>query len=295
VSGPRLVAVSHGAPLKRSIRVGPAEIAYLEGGDPSAPPVVLLHGFPTHSFLWRHVVHELGDEFRSLAPDLLGLGDTVVSPYEDFSAPMQAEVLVDWLDRLGLDEVALVAHAHGGAVAHQLLAHVPDRVSHLALVDVVAYDNWPTTYWSELGRLAGTGVLDAVARATGVPRRLHSIRLGLAAAAHERGAVAAEALDEHLRPLRDPAGREAARRFVLAGRATYTLECADALRRFTRPSLVVWGADDVVLSPSWGMRLADDLPGAPPLALVPFCGHLVPEERPAELATLLRELLARDP
>lgn len=293
--GPVIGAVSHGAPLKRSVRVGQAEIAYLEGGDPGAPPVVYLHGYPTHAFLWRHVMHELGDDVRSLAPDLLGLGDTVVSPYEDFSAPMQAEVLVDWLDRLGLERVAVVAHAHGGAVAHQLVANVPERLSHLALVDVVAYDNWPAAHWQDLDHFTGPGVVGAVVRATGRPRRLHGLRSALAGAAHGRRALAPDVLDEYLRPLGSPARQEAARRFLLAGRATFTLECVDALRTFGAPALVVWGGDDVVLAPSWGARLADDLPTAPPLALLRGCGHLVPEERPAELGALLRGLLTEAP
>ena len=53
------------------------------------------------------------------------------------------------------------------------------------------------------------------------------------------------------------------------------------LRRFDKPTLVVWGADDVFFSPSWGARLAQDIPGAHGrFELLPFCGHLVPEERP---------------
>lgn len=290
---PRLVAVSHGAPLKRTERVGPAEIAYLTGGDPASPPVVFVHGFPTHSHLWRHVVDLLDDDVWSLAPDLLGLGDTVVSPYEDLSAPMQAEILLEWLDRLGVDRFALVAHAQGGAVAHQIVANVPQRISHLALIDVVAYDNWPAPYWADVAKVPGTGVLDAVARATGVIHRLHDLRVGLAGVVYDRSALGAEVLDEYLRPLRSPAGREAARRFLLAGRPTFTLECVGALQRLRVPSLVVWGADDPVLSPSWGVRLVADLPTARSLELVPFCGHLLPEERPGELAGLLRSLLAR--
>jgi pimeloyl-ACP methyl ester carboxylesterase len=82
---------------------------------------------------------------------------------------------------------------------------------------------------------------------------------------------------------------------MLAADDRFTLECLPGLRAFSGPALVVWGADDVFLSPSWGVRLAADLPGAERLELLPFCGHLVPEERPAELAELLRGLLARPP
>jgi len=287
-------AVAHGLPLKRRLRVGPAEIAFVESGDDGAPPVVFLHGFPTHSYLWRHVLHELGDAIHGFAPDLLGLGDTVVSPYEDFTAPMQAELLLEWLDRLGLTEVALVAHDMGGAVAQQLVANHPERVSHLALVNSVAYDGWPSPFVASVSRLARTPGLDSVAYALDLPRRVaHSTRLGFARAMADPSRLGPGVIDEYLRPITTIEGRERARRFLLAADSRFTTEAVAGLRAFDRPALVVWGADDVFLSPSWGVRLAEDLPGAERLELLPFCGHLVPEERPVELAALLRALLAR--
>lgn len=289
-----MLAVAHGLPLKRAMRVGPAELAYVEAGDPAAAPVVFLHGFPTHAYLWRHVLHELGDEVHAWAVDLPGLGDTVVSPYEDFTAPMLAELLLEWLDRLGLEQVAVVAHDQGGAVAQQLVAGHPERVSHLALVDVVAYDNWPVPLMAQAIRLARTPGLDTVVYALDLPRRVaHSTRLGFARGMWDRAALTPEVIDEYLRPVTTVEGRERARRFLLAADNRFTLECVPGLRAFDKPALVAWGADDVFLSPSWGARLVDDLPGADRLELLPFCGHLAPEERPVELARLVRGLLAR--
>ena len=289
-------AVSHGLPLKAGVRVGPAEIAAITSGVEGRQPVLFLHGFPTHGYLWRHVLHALGDEIHGLAPDLVGLGDTVVSPYEDFTAPMQAELLLEWLDRLGLDRVAVVAHDQGGAVAQQLVANHPERVSHLALVDVVAYDNWPVPIVARAMRLARTPGVDTVAYALDLPRRVaHNARIGFARGVRDARLMTPDVVDEYLRPVTSVEGRERARRFMLAADDRFTLECLPGLRAFRGPALVVWGADDVFLSPSWGVRLVQDLPGAERLELLPFCGHLVPEERPAELAELLRGLLARPP
>ena len=287
-------AVAHGLPLKRFVRVGPAELAYVTSGDPEAPPVLFLHGFPTHSYLWRKVLFELGEDVHGIAVDLLGLGDTVVSPYEDFTAPFQAELLIDWMDRAGLDAVAIVAHDQGGAVAQQLVANRPDRVTHLALVNSVAYDGWPVPVVAQVMRLARTPGLDTVAYALDLPRRLaHSARMGFGRAVCDASVITPDVVEEYLRPVQTAEGRERARRFLLAGDNRYTMEAVPGLRAFDKPALVVWGADDPYLSPSWGVRLAADLPGAGPLELLPFCGHLVPEEKPVELSALLRDLLAR--
>src|SRR5205085_1356160 len=101
-----------------------------------------------------------------------------------------------------------------------------------------------------------------------------------------------DVVNEYVRPLTTVEGRERARRFLLAGDNRYTTECLPGLRKFDKPTLIAWGADDAFLSPSWGARLAQDIPGAGGrLELLPFCGHLVPEEKPVELAALIRKLV----
>jgi pimeloyl-ACP methyl ester carboxylesterase len=285
-------SVALGMPLKRTQRVGPAEIAYVESGADGAPATVFLHGFPTHSYLWRRVLFELAGTVHGFAPDLMGLGDTVVSPYADFTAPMQAELLLEWLDKLGLDDVLLVGHEQGGAVAQQIVANHPERVSGLVLVDSVAYDNWPIPLAAQVMRLARTPGLDTVAYALDLPRRLaHNARLGFRRAVHDNSVMTDAVIDEYLRPVSTVEGRERARRYLLAGDSRYTLECVPGLQAFEKPALVVWGADDAFFSPSWGVRLAADLPGCDGVELLPFCGHLVPEERPEELASLIGRLL----
>src|SRR6476646_7171091 len=197
------VVLSHGVPLKLVHRVGPAELAYLSAGPTgSAPVVVLLHGFPTHAFLWRHVIHDLDDRVRLLAPDLIGLGDTRVSPYEDFTAPMQAELLLDWLDDLDVAHAVLVGHEQGGAVAQQVVANHPERVSGLVLVDSAAYRNWPIPFAAQVMRLARTPGLDVLAYALDLPRRVaHNARLGFGRAVCDNRVMTEAVIDEYLRPV----------------------------------------------------------------------------------------------
>ncbi len=287
-------AVAHGLPLKAHERVGPADLAVLEDGADGTPPVLLLHGFPTHSVLWRKVIGTLCDEAHLLAPDLLGLGDTIVSPYEDFGAPMQADLLLEWLTGRGIERAVVVGHEQGGAVAQQMVATHPERVAGLVLVDSVAYDSWPIPLAAQVMRLARTPGLDVLAYALDLPRRVGTnALLGFGRAVHDADALDPDLVEEYLRPLLTAEGRERARRFLLAGDDRATLECVPALRAYDGPAAVVWGADDAFLSPSWGMRLVDDLTGVERLTLVPFCGHLVPEEAPDVVVAAVRDVLAR--
>lgn len=286
--------LAQGRSPKQFQRVGPAEIAYVESGSSDLPPAFFLHGMPTHSYLWRKVQHALAGDVHGFAYDLLGLGDTVVSAYEDFTAPMQAEILLDWLDKWHLDQVMLVGHEVGGAVAQQIVANHPERVSHLVLVNTVCYDNWPVRMVAQVMRLARTPGLDTITYALNLHRRIAHARLGFQRAVYDNACMSPEVVDEYLRPIDTVEGRERARRFLLAGDNRYTMECIPGLRDFDKPTAVVWGADDAFLSPSWGKRLAGDIPGARgELTLVPFCGHFVPEERPVELAEAVRAVLHR--
>jgi len=289
-----VTSVVHGLPLKAFERVGPADLAVLEGGLPGAPVVVLLHGFPTHSVLWRKVVRRLGDDVHALAPDLLGLGDTRVSPYEDLGAPMQAQLLVDWLEGRGIDRVVLVGHEQGGAVAQQVVATRPELVRGLVLVASVAGDGWPTPVAAQVMRLARTPGVDVLAYALDLPRRVAgSALVGFGRAVHDPANLDRDVVEEYLRPLLTVEGRERARRFLLAGDSRTTLECRPGLRAYSGPARVVWGADDAFVSPSWGLRLVEDLAGVDELTLVPFCGHLVPEEAPDVVVEAVRDVLAR--
>ncbi len=286
-------AVVPGLPLKAFERMGPADLAVAEAGDPDGPTVVLLHGFPTHGVLWRRVTRRL-PELHTLAPDLLGLGDTVVSPYEDFGAAMQADLLLDWLDGRGVEQAVLVGHEQGGAVAQQIVANHPERVAGLVLVASVAYDNWPIPLAAQIMRLARTPGADVLAYALDLPRRVAANGLiGFGRAVYDADVLDPDIVDEYLRPLLTTEGRERARRFLLAGDDRVTLECLPGLRAYTGPAAVVWGADDAFLSPSWGARLVDDLAGASELTLVPFCGHLVPEEAPDAVVGAVRSVVAR--
>lgn len=269
------------------------EIAYLEAGPREAPPVLLIHGIPTSSSLWRHVLRFLAADFRCVAPDLMGLGRTEVEPG---AVPLhmnaQAEMLEELMGALGHPTFAVVAHDQGGAAAQILAARRPERLTALVLTDCVAYDNWPVPTIARLQTFVRLPwIADLVIRAgffrfreTSTP--FSAFRRGV----YDPAKLTDEAILEYLWPL--GAGPRERRRFLdflLAGSPRFTLAAVEGLRRFDKPTLVLWGAEDRYISPSWGRKLFDEIPGARRFELIPFCGHYWPEERPAEYAAYILE------
>ncbi len=115
------------------------EIAFVDEGD--GPPLVLLHGFPTSSLLWRRVLPPLAARMRVLAVDLLGYGRSAKPADAALHIRAQARYVRELLQGNGIEEFAVVGHDIGGGVA-QLLA-LEGGVAALVLVDGVAFDAWP--------------------------------------------------------------------------------------------------------------------------------------------------------
>lgn len=102
----------------------------------SGTPLVFLHGNPTSSYLWRHVLPAIGDPGRRLAPDLIGMGESG-KPDIDYTFADHARYLDAWFDALELDDVVLVGHDWGGALAFDWAARHPERVRGIAFNETI--------------------------------------------------------------------------------------------------------------------------------------------------------------
>lgn len=109
------------------------DIAYVERG--AGPVALFLHGFPLNGFQWRGAFDRLSGERRCIAPDSLGLGFTRVAPGQGVTPSDQVEMLVAFLDALGIASVDLVASDSGGAVAQILVTRFPERVRTMLLAN----------------------------------------------------------------------------------------------------------------------------------------------------------------
>jgi pimeloyl-ACP methyl ester carboxylesterase len=280
---------------KRFVHVGDTRVAYRDDGAGS--PLLLLHGCPFSSFVWRKVIPHLSANHRCLAPDLLGLGDTETPPDADWSLPAQEAMIVGFLDARGVDRASVVGHDHGGAVAQLLAAHHPERIDRLVLCNVEAYDNWPSGDERPLVALTQLPVLGAlVLRAFGtVP--VHRLLLSIGHAVKNTKVLDDELIRGYVRAnASDPHRRAKTARF-LAGQLDpannrCTADAVEGLRRFDHPTLLLWAADDVHFGPAWAERLREDIPGVTGIELLADTGHLLMEERPDQVATSIERFLA---
>ena len=125
-------------------------IAYLEGG--AGDPIVLLHGNPTSSYLWRNIIPELEGSGRVIAPDLIGQGDSDKLPAEDGPDRYSFQVAYDYLDgllrQIGADQqVTLVIHDWGSGLGFHWARLNPEAVKGIAYMEAIVtpmtWEDWP--------------------------------------------------------------------------------------------------------------------------------------------------------
>jgi pimeloyl-ACP methyl ester carboxylesterase len=275
------------AQQRRLVQVGEARVAYYDTGD--GPPVLLLHGCPFSSFVWRRVIPFLAVRYRCIAPDLLGLGDTETPPTADWSLRAQAAMILDLLDALDVRRTHVIGHDHGGALAQLLAAGHPERLERLVLCNAEAYDNWPSTEERPFVKLTQIPLLGDLALWIWSWKPVLRATLARAHAVYDARALTDALLDGYIRAnFGDRHRRAKTKRFLALQfepeNNRVTLDLLEGLRRFDHPTLLLWGESDPHFGPEWGERLLRDVPGARRLELFRETGHLLMEERPEEFA-----------
>jgi len=130
---------------RRRLRVLDSHLAYVEVGV--GDPIVLLHGNPTSSYLWRNIIARLDGAGRCLAPDLIGMGRSGKSPSGSYRLADHVRYLDAWFESLNLTRVTLVVHDWGSALGFHWARRHPDRVKALvymeAIVRPLTWAEWP--------------------------------------------------------------------------------------------------------------------------------------------------------
>lgn len=261
--------------------VSGGRMAYTEVGH--GPHVVLIHGIPTSSYLWRNVVPLLADAFHVVVPDMLGYGDSDKPPGADLSVAAQADYLRELLDGLDINRASLVGHDIGGGVVQIFAAEHPDRGERLVLVDSVAYDSWPDPGIARLKDPAWDQIMETLDLAKGFRK---AISRGIVS----QSKVTDELVAQFVRPWEGVEGRRAYLRAARALDNRDTLSRIEQIERIAAPTLILWGDQEVFQNVDYGRRLAGALPNAR-LFVVPNAGHWPMEDKPEEIAQLIHEFL----
>jgi haloalkane dehalogenase len=293
-----------------STEVGPLRMHFVESGPAGADPVLVVHGQPTWSYLYRKVIDRLAAAGqRVIAPDLIGFGrsDKPVDRF-DYTVDRHIEWTARFVAALDLRRVTLVVHDWGGPIGLAVLADAPDRFARVVVTNTILH-----TSDAELeGRLGwanhatdGSRVVleEALVDYVAFTQRAPALRASDFVAFASAHRPPPEVLAAYDAPFPDGRYQAGMRQFptliplsrndpaAARNRATWA-----ALARFDRPLLTAYSDGDDA-SAGWEALFAERVPGARGQAhrTIAGAGHFVPEEKGDELADAVAEFMAATP
>ena len=301
----------------RTVAIDDVEIFYREAGNPEHPTVLLLHGFPTSSHMFRDLITELADDFHLVAPDYPGYGFSSMPTVDefDYSFDNMASIIEQFIDEIGLDRYSLYLMDYGAPIGFRIATRRPDRVEALIVQNGNAYvegiDNnfWEPIreYWKD--RDAINKGLDNpwwknVKAAYKQPQMSNDaalrflLTLGATKWQYTNGVKNVESVSPdtwaHVQPLLDREGNQEIQlqMFYSYGTNPPLYPAWQAyLREYQPPTLIVWGKNDEIFPAAGAEPYKRDLKDLEYHLL--DTGHFALETHGQEIADLMRDFLNR--
>jgi pimeloyl-ACP methyl ester carboxylesterase len=270
------------------------KVFYREAGDPQAPAVLLLHGFPTSSHMFRNLIPELASDYHVVAPDLPGFGFSDAPDHKTFQYTFDhlAEIIGNFVEQIGLKRFAVYVFDYGAPVGFRLALRYPDRVSALISQNGNAYveglsDDWAPVraYW-ENPTQENRDVLRSLSTLETTRWQYHH---GVTNA-EERVAPEAIVLDQTL--LDRPQSAEIQLDLIGDYKSNVALypKFQQYFRTHRPPTLAVWGKNDPFFLPAGAEAFRRDNPSAK--VVFYDTGHFALETHAAEIGAEIRAFLS---
>jgi haloalkane dehalogenase len=261
----------------------PLRIHYIDEGPRDAPPVLLMHGEPSWSYLYRKFVPALvAMGYRAIAPDLIGFGKSdKPAARADYSYERHVAWMSDWLTALDADGITLFCQDWGGLIGLRLVAAFPDRFARLVIANT--------------GLPVGTGSSDGFNAWLAFSQNVPQFPVGFIVNGGTTRELSAAEIAAYDAPFPDESFKEGARQFptlvpitpdhasVAENRAAWAV-----LETFDKPVLTAFGDNDAVTR-GGEKAFIDRVPGArgQPHSIIKDAGHFLQEDKPEELCALI--------
>lgn len=272
---------------RRSVALSSGDMHYVDEGQ--GQTLLFVHGTPTWSFEFRHLITALSRDFRCVAPDHLGFGLSSRPASFAYTPEAHAAMLREFVDALKLDRLTLIVHDFGGPIGLPLALETPSRVDRVIVLNSWAWPLDDDPQMARAGRLAGGAVGKLLYKYANASLKLimpsaYGNKAKLTPAIHAQYLPVFEDRDARVRVLHTLA------RSLLGSRAHYQgiLDRLGELKN--RPVTIIWGMKDSAFKPNQLERWRSLLPAA---TVVPIAGagHWPHEEEPAQVIAAMQQAL----
>jgi len=280
----------------RTVKIDGLDIFYREAGPKDAPAVLLLHGFPTSSHMFRNLIPALADEFHLVAPDYPGFGNSSMPAVDEFGYTFDdlANVIGKFTEKVGLKKYTLYVQDYGAPVGYRLATRHPDRVQALVVQNGNAYDEgidndfWKPlkAYWKDRTAEHETPLRGFFLREATIWQYTEGVR--------DKEAISPDNwnIDQ---PLLDRSGNaeiQLALFYSYGSNAPLYPKWQSYFRDYQPPTLIAWGKNDPIFPAAGAEPYKRDLKNLEFHLL--DTGHFALEEDGDRIADLMRDFLRRN-
>jgi pimeloyl-ACP methyl ester carboxylesterase len=269
---------------------------FREAGDPSAPALLLLHGFPTSSYMFRQLVPALADRYHVIAPDHLGFGLSDAPPVEEFDYTFDAltDLTAGLLRELGVERYAIYVQDYGAPIGWRLALRDPEAITAIITQSGNGYDaGFVESFWKTVWAYQSEQTADNEA-AVRQFFTLDATRWQYLTGVPDESLVDPESWHHDYALISRP-GNDLVQLKLFRDYATNAPmypKLHEYLRATGVPLLAVWGRGDEIFGPDGAQAFTEDLPDAEIHLL--DGGHFLLESALPEVTELIRNFLARD-
>lgn len=279
----------------QTVLIDGLDVFYREAGDPSKPTVLLLHGFPSSSHMFRNLIASLSDDYHLIAPDHIGFGRSSTPSVDDFTYSFDrlTEITEKLITHLGLERFAIYIHDYGAPIGLRIATARPERITAIITQSGNAYMEGFTPFWDILFAHAR----DRAANEAGVREYLTAEKTqwqythGVPADRLDRIAPETWVLDQ---AGMDRAGNKEIQ-LQLFWDYQFNLDSYPAFQEYFRahqpPLLVTWGRNDEIFGVAGAEAFTRDFPNGEFHLL--DAGHFALESHGEEISGYIRGFLGR--
>ncbi|HTP66943.1 MAG TPA: alpha/beta hydrolase [Geobacteraceae bacterium] len=279
----------------RTVQIDDLDVFYREAGPKDAPSLLLLHGFPTSSHMFRNLIPALADEFHLVAPDYPGFGNSSMPGTDEFAYTFDnlAALIDRFTEKIGLKKYSLYVQDYGAPVGYRLAVMHPDRVQAIVVQNGNAYeegidnDFWKPlkAYWRERTMEHEKPLRNFLTREATMSQYTDGVR--------DREAISPDNwnIDQALLDRPGNAEIQLALFYSYGSNPPRYRQWQSYFRDYQPPTLVVWGKNDPIFPAAGAEPYKKDLKNIEFHLL--DTGHFALEEDGDRIADLMRDFLRR--